>query len=94
MTDEVDITQLVTALRQQDGIESVEMEVTVRANVQKQPTGETDSAFNPIRERDVGDERLREMADACNVEYHGVVDAMSDYYDTVRFRGTERYDDD
>ena len=93
MSDEPDISQLISKLRELDGVSSVTLDVTVTAKVQKDRTEDSLASFNPVRERVVDDEQLSTVADECGIHYVGVVDAMNDFHDAVRFKGSTRYDD-
>lgn len=69
-----------TEIEGKSGIDRIEIRKEVDIIVETERTGESDSNYNPIRERKVSREEVKEIAEEHGWEYVGEVDVINDYF--------------
>lgn len=82
--------ELIDALLDTDGVESVEVKLRVEPVIRKNVVG-TDDRFREIRERAVSNAKIKEIGSE-SWSYRGTVDVIGDYRVRDSFSKYEKYD--
>jgi len=94
MTEELTAQGLANLLLTEESVAEVVINTTVEVNIKRVNTGEVDDVYNPIRERMVSEDEMKEIADLYEWEYLGEVDLKSDYRVTDKLQKRMRFEND
>lgn len=81
--------EIETELEELEGVDRVDIRSEIDVIVERERTEECLSEYNPIRERRVSREEVKQIAERHGWKYVGEVDVINDYFVKDRIYVTE-----